>query len=387
MTREPTESTAGAGEPTGPDPSTTPADPTTTTAAHHTSKGRAWLIAGLTVAASLILIAGGFIAATITTVALNAGSRAACNAASVADRVLPTIVTILVASSGGSSNGSGEIITSDGYILTNNHVISPAASGARLSVRYSDGHEAPARLIGRDPKTDLAVIKVESPDALPVVDIGDSGSLSVGQPVVALGAPLGLSSTVTAGIVSALGRTVPVPSDDDRNAILVGAIQTDASINPGNSGGALVDCNGRLIGVNTAIATVPGSGGQASTGSVGIGFAVPQSLAVPLAHQLIEHGKVAYPTAGVEVIPIPHAVAVRYGVADGLFVQAVDPGGPAARAGIRAGDVITGLNGQRAVNLDVLTTIQLTHEAGDTITVDYLRNGRMHTTKVTLAEP
>jgi putative serine protease PepD len=374
MTQEPAETTTKATVP--------PAN-----AAEPTTKGRAWLIAGLAVAAALILIAGGFIAGTITTVALNAGSRAACNAASVADRVLPTIVTILVRAPGGSSNGSGEIITSDGYILTNNHVISPAATGATLTVRYSDGHEADARLIGRDPKTDLAVIKVESPDALPVIDIGNSGSLSVGQPVVALGAPLGLSSTVTAGIVSALGRTVPVPSDDDRNAILVGAIQTDASINPGNSGGALVDCNGRLVGVNTAIATVPGSGGQASTGSVGIGFAVPQSLAVPLARQLIEHGKVAYPTAGVEVIPIPHAVAVRYGVADGLFVQAVDSGGPAAQAGIRAGDVITGLSGRQAVNLDVLTTIQLTHQAGDTITVDFLRNGRMHTTKVTLAEP
>ncbi|MEO7015295.1 MAG: trypsin-like peptidase domain-containing protein [Leifsonia sp.] len=351
------------------------------------TRGRSWLIAGLATAAALILIAGGFIAGTVATLAVNAGRSGSCDAASVADRVLPTIVTVLVTAPGGSSNGSGEIITSDGYILTNNHVISAAAQGGSLSIRYSDGVETGAKLVGRDPKTDLAVIKVTSKDALPVIDEGDSGSLSVGQPVVALGAPLGLSSTVTAGIVSALGRTVPVPSDDDRNAILVGAIQTDASINPGNSGGALVDCSGRLVGVNTAIATVPGGDGQRSTGSVGIGFAVPQSLAVPLAHQLIEHGKVAYPTAGVDLIPIPHAVSVRYGIADGLFVRAVVSGGPAASAGIRPGDVITSLNGRSASSLDVLTTIQLTSKAGDKVDVDYLRDGSSHHATVTLAAP
>ena len=350
-----------------------------------TTRLRGWLIAGIATAAALILIAGGFIAGTTTTLALG-GRGGSCDAASVADRVLPTIVTVVVVSSGGSSNGSGEIITSDGYILTNNHVISSAATSGTVAARFSDGHELRARIVGRDPKTDLAVIKVDSPDALPVIDEGDSGSLSVGQPVVALGAPLGLSSTVTAGIVSALGRTVPVPSDDDRNAILVGAVQTDAAINPGNSGGALVDCRGRLVGINTAIATVPGAGGQTSTGSVGIGFAVPQSVALPLAHQLIEHGEVSYPGVGADLIPIPHAVAVRYGVADGLFVQAVTPGGPADDAGIHPGDVVTTINGQPAVNLDVLTHIQLTSTAGDTVTVEYLRGGARRTATVTLAE-
>lgn len=157
--------------------------------------------------------------------------------------------------------------------------------------------------MGRDPKTDLAVIKVKSDETLPVIEQGSSGDLSVGQPVVALGSPLGLSSTVTAGIVTAPGRIVPVPSDDDRNAILVGVIQTDASINPGNCGGALVDCRGRLVGVNTAISTVPGAAGQSSTGSVGIGLAIPQSIAIPLAHRLIDNGKVSYPSVGAELIP------------------------------------------------------------------------------------
>ncbi|GAA1953677.1 S1C family serine protease [Agromyces allii] len=344
-----------------------------------------WVIASAAAGVALLLLAGGFIAGTITAIALSSGNGS-CDAKSVADRVLPTIVTIVVESRDGSSNGSGQIITSDGYILTNNHVVSPAVASGRVAARFSDGQLLPARIVGRDPKTDLAVIKVDSDEDLPVIDEGDSGSLSVGQPVVALGAPLGLSSTVTAGIVSALGRTVPVPSDDDRNAILVGAIQTDASINPGNSGGALVDCRGRLIGVNTAIATVPGASGQISTGSVGIGFAVPQSVAVPIAHQLIEHGEVTYPNIGADLIPIPHAVAAHYGVPNGLFVQAVTSRGPADAAGIRPGDVITSINGQPATSLDVLTHIQLTSAAGDTITVDYLRGRTQYTTTVTLAD-
>jgi putative serine protease PepD len=346
---------------------------------------RGWVIAGIAAGAALVLIAGGLFAGTIVTLALGRGDGS-CDAVSVANRVLPAVVTIAVQSSAGSSNGSGVVITSDGYILTNNHVISSAATSGTVSARFSDGHQLPAHIVGRDPKTDIAVIKVDSDDALPVIDQGDSGSLSVGQPVVALGSPLGLSSTVTAGIVSALGRTVPVASDEGRNAILVGAIQTDASINPGNSGGALVDCRGRLIGINTAISSVPGADGQASTGSVGIGFAVPQSIAVPLAHQLIEHGEVSYPNIGADLIPIPRAVTERYGVPSGLFVQAVNRGGPADDAGIRAGDVLTAINGQQAVNLDVLTHIQLTHVAGDTITVDYVRDGARHTTKVTLAD-
>ena len=350
------------------------------------STRRAWLIGAGAAVAALLLIAGGFAGGVVTNAALSPAPRGSCDAVAVADEVLPTIVTISVRAPGGSSNGSGEIITRNGYILTNNHVIAPAASGAKLSIRYSEGAEANARLIGRDPKTDLAVIKVDGENRLPVIATGDSGSLVVGQPVVALGAPLGLSSTVTAGIVSALGRTVPVPSDDDRNAVLVGAVQTDAAINPGNSGGALVDCRGRLVGVNTAIATVPGEAGQRSTGSVGIGFAVPQAVALPIAHALIEHGTAGHPTAGVEAVPIPHAVAQRYGIGDGLFVQSVTPGGPAETAGLRAGDIVTKVNGTPASNVDALTAIQVTSVAGDTVTVEYVRDGKKHTAKVTLAE-
>lgn len=345
---------------------------------------RSWTVALLVVGCALVLIGGGMVAGGFAVAALSAGRGGSCDAAQVAAQVLPSVVTIAVVGQRGTSNGSGEIITDDGYILTNNHVVADAASGAKLTVRFSDGHELPATLTGRDPKTDLAVIKVSSDEPLPVIATGDSGSLVVGQPVVALGAPLGLSSTVTAGIVSALGRTVPVPSDDDRNAVLAGAIQTDASINPGNSGGALVDCNGRLIGINTAIATVPGSGGQASTGSVGIGFAVPESLALPIAQELIAHGEVSHPTAGLTVVPIPPSAAAAFGVTDGLFVQSIVSGGPAQRAGIRVGDVITSVNGHAATNIDVLTAIQVTSAAGDEVKVEYVRDGSSHTTTLTL---
>lgn len=345
---------------------------------------RSWTIALLVLGAALVLIGGGMIAGGFAVAAFSAGRSGSCDAAAVSNDVLPSVVTITVTGDRGSSNGTGEIITDDGYILTNNHVISDAASGAKLSVRFSDGHQLAATLTGRDPKTDLAVVKVSDDEPLPVIGTGDSGSLAVGQPVVALGAPLGLSSTVTAGIVSALGRTVPVPSDDDRNAILAGAIQTDASINPGNSGGPLVDCSGGLIGVNTAIATVPGSAGQNSTGSVGIGFAVPESLALPIAHELIEHGRVSHPTAGLTVVPIPPGSAAAFGVSNGLFVQSVESGGPAAAAGLRVGDVVTAVNGHAATNIDVLTAIQVTSDAGDEVKVDYVRGGTQHSTTLTL---
>lgn len=348
---------------------------------------RGWTIAILAVLAVLVLLAGTltFIAGIRALNARITGSNTACNAARVADRVLPSMVTVDVTGGGGGSVGSGEVITADGYILTNNHVISPAASGGSIAVRFSDGHAADARLVGRDPKTDLAVLHVSGETSLPVIPSGDSGALVVGQPVVALGSPLGLSSTVTAGIVSALGRTVPVPSDNGQNAILVGAIQTDASINPGNSGGALVDCSGRFVGVNTAIATVPNQAGDTGGGSVGIGFAVPEAVALPIAHELIDHGSVSYPSAGIDVVPIPHSVAVTFGIDDGLFVRAVDQGGPADQAGLKPGDVITHLNGQQAGSVDQLTILQITSKAGDEVMVDYIRNGRHESTTVVLA--
>jgi len=307
-----------------------------------------------------------------------------CNAVTVSNEVLPAIVTINVSAPGGSGVGSGEVIRKDGYIVTNNHVISAARNGGEIRVTFSNGHIAVAKLVGRDPQSDLAVLKVDEGSGLPVIGIGDSGNVAVGQPVVALGAPLGLSSTVTAGIVSALGRDVPVPSDDGATATLAGAIQTDASINPGNSGGALVDCRGDLIGINTAISTVPNSEGVGGGGSVGIGFAIPVNLAMRIADQLIETGEVAYPYIGVQVTPIPPAVAQRWGIEDGLYIQSVDPNGSAARVGLKPGDIVTKIDGHPANRADVLTRLLLTKKAGDRVTITFVRDGTEHTGTATL---
>ncbi|QDZ16978.1 PDZ domain-containing protein [Humibacter ginsenosidimutans] len=314
-----------------------------------------------------------------------AGSKSgSCDAVSVANDVLPTIVTINVSTSSESGVGSGEIVRKDGYIVTNNHVISPAANGGLITVTFSNGHTERATLVGRDPRSDLAVLKVSVDSDLPVIGIGNSENIAVGQPVVALGAPLGLSSTVTGGIVSALGRNVPVPSDNDQTTVLAGAIQTDAAINPGNSGGALVDCKGDLLGVNTAIATVPNEEGTGGGGSVGIGFAVPVNFAMRVTNDLIKNGEVSYAYFGLEVTPIPQAVADRWGIEDGLYVQEVDSAGSAAKAGLKHGDIITKIDGQTATNSDLLTHVALTKKAGDTVQITYVRDGTEHTVTATL---
>ena len=184
--------------------------------------------------------------------------------------------------------------------------------------------------------------------------------------------------------MSALGRDVPVPNDEGGTALLAGAIQTDAAINPGNSGGALVDCDGAQIGVNSAIATVPNAAGQAGGGSVGIGFAVPVNLAMSLATQMIETGKVSYPYFGMQVVAIPADVAEKFNTEPGLFVEGVTPGGPAEQAGIQTGDIITSIDGQSASDAAVLTRVKLTKQVGDTVEVTYLRGTEQGTATVTL---
>lgn len=318
--------------------------------------------------------------ATVTVSGSNA-TAAACPAATVADRALPSVVTVHASSGQAGGSGSGVVIRSGGYILTNNHVISVAAGGGTLSIMRSDGETTNATIVGRDPLTDLAVIKATNVSNLPAITLGKSDSLQVGEPVVALGSPLGLTSTVTAGIVSALDRYVRVPSENGQAAHLVGAIQTDASINPGNSGGALVDCNASLVGINTAGATLPNTGG----GSIGLGFAIPVDLARGVADELIADGRVNRPGFGMQIQTIPHELAHLTGGSAGLFVEAVTAGGPADRAGLRPGDVIVDVDGQPAESVDALVVKTLEMQPGDVVNLTYERRGGRHTTALRLS--
>ena len=306
----------------------------------------------------------------------------ACEVTSVANQVLPSVVTISAHGQEGGGTGSGEVIKSDGYVLTNNHVIAIAADGGSVDVQFADGQTAPATITGRDPMTDLAVIKVDTSAKLKVIALGESSSVKVGQPTVVIGSPLGLSGTVTSGIVSALDRTIQVPGENDSTALLVSAIQTDASINPGNSGGAMVNCANQLIGVPTAGATVPTSSGESSGGSIGLGFAIPVDLAKTISDEIISTGSVTHAFFGLDTLPIPPVAAEQAGLPEGLFVRAVTPGGPAAQAGLRAEDVITSINGEPATSNIQLQELTITKKPGDTVSLEYSRNG--HTTKTTV---
>jgi putative serine protease PepD len=305
----------------------------------------------------------------------------ACVATTVAREGLPSVVTIHVTAAGASGSGSGEVIKPDGYILTNNHVISAAARGGSITVLFTNGETDDARLVGRDIQTDLAVIKVDAHQSLKPIRWGASSSLVVGQPVVALGAPLGLASTVTSGIVSALDRSVNVPADNGRTALIVSAIQTDAAINPGNSGGALVDCNGRLIGIPTAGASVPNPVGGGSVGSVGIGFAIPSDFARTISDEIIATGSVTHASFGLRVAPISSAASGK--PSGGLYVVATQPGGAAAEAGIKAGDIITKLDDNPA-SVEQLQALSLTRRPGAQVNVTYKHSGEERTTTLTL---
>ena len=316
----------------------------------------------------------------------SASSASSCPVTPVADRVLPSVVTIAASGPGGSGTGSGEVIKSDGYILTNNHVISIAANGGSVEVTFADGTSVPATIVGRDPLTDLAVLKVGQSDNLKPIALGSSDSVQVGEPVIALGAPLGLSGTVTSGIVSAMDRTVEVPGENDSSALLVSALQTDAAINPGNSGGALVNCNGDLVGVPTAGATVPSPDGGSSAGSVGLGFAIPVNIAKTISDEIISTGRVTHAYFGIQTLPLPADAAAQLGLKGGLFVGGVVAGGPAAKAGLAQGDVITKINGQVAATNVQLQELTLTKSPGDTVTIEYIRDGASHSVTVTLAK-
>jgi putative serine protease PepD len=350
------------------------------------AKLRTGPVIAVLVAAVVGAVAGGLIAAAVGSDdddgSSAGGSEGACAATEVAERDLPSVVTIKVAGAAGQGSGSGSIIRPEGYVLTNNHVIAAAAGGGRVEVVFNDGETEQATIVGRDPSTDLAVLKVPESEALRPIELGESAEVRIGAPVIALGAPLGLANTVTGGIVSALERTVSVPGEGPRTfALLVDAIQTDAAINPGNSGGALVDCDGRLIGVPTAGATVPNAAGEASAGSVGIGFAIPTYLAMIVAEEIIATGHAEHAYIGLQA----GLVQGPDGKPGGLRIVAVDPTGPAAQAGLKTGDVITRIDGDAVTSSDQLIALTLTKRAGATLEVEFERDGATHTVSVTLA--
>lgn len=297
--------------------------------------------------------------------------------AKVADAVLPSVVSIRETLGDNGALGSGVVIGEDGYIVTNNHVISMAAqdkSGkAKIQVTFSDGTRSDARLVGRDPKTDLAVLKVDVQN-LTVARLGKSGDVQVGDDVLAIGSPLGLNKTVTSGIVSALDRAIvesPEAGDDTSGAF--DAVQTDAAINHGNSGGALVDGEGRLIGINTAIRSESG-------GSVGLGFAIPVDLVTRISQTLIRDGVVYHPWLGVSAKTQP----VENEAMSGAAVADVVQGSPAAKAGITEGDVIVKVGERQVTEPAELTVAVRTRQIGETVNVELIRDGRQVNVPVTL---
>jgi putative serine protease PepD len=284
--------------------------------------------------------------------------------AAVAQKVLPTVVMIKVSGARTEGEGSGVVLSSDGLILTNNHVASGAGPNAKMEVQFSDGTTATATVVGVDPISDLAVIKATGKSGLTPIELGTSAGLQVGQGVVAIGSPLGLAGTVTTGIVSALNRPVSTSGESGSEGTVISAIQTDAPINPGNSGGALVDMDGKLIGINTAIATLGASDvtGQQS-GSIGLGFAIPVDQARRVADQLTKTGHATYAQIGISV--------ARQDPANGARVLDVTADGPAAKAGIPKGAIVTRVNDQIIDSGDALVAAVRSHQPGDSVNVTY----------------
>ncbi|MEO6206022.1 MAG: trypsin-like peptidase domain-containing protein [Mycobacteriales bacterium] len=311
--------------------------------------------------------------------------RAPDSVAGIAARLLQNVVNISVQSPAGSGTGSGVVITSDGYVLTNNHVIAAVASGGTLTVSFNGANaiDVPATIVGRDPDTDLAVIKVQSQTPLKPATLGQSRGLVVGDPVVAIGSPLGLAGTVTTGIISALNRTVNVPGESGGSQPLFNAIQTDAAINPGNSGGPLVDAKGQVIGINSAIATLGGGlGSSTSSGSIGVGFAIPIDEARSVAEELIRTGKATHPAIGVQAMTSTQAANGRAGA----LVRTVIAGSAAQQAGLQTGDILTAVNDQAVSSVDELIVAIRDHAVGDTVTLTFFRNGTKQTAKATLQD-
>lgn len=306
--------------------------------------------------------------------------RAPESIAGIAAGVLPSVVSIEVETADGAGSGSGFVLRQDGYVLTNNHVVAGATDGS-LVVQFADGTELPGTVVGATGDYDLAVVKVEATGLVPLA-LGDSDAVVVGDPVVAVGAPLGLVGTVTTGIVSALNR--PVVAGDDDDTAFINAIQTDAAINPGNSGGPLLDARGQVVGINSAIAQLPGR--LTGVGSIGLGFAIPSNQARRTAEQLIETGRATYPVIGVLLDPEYSGEGVQVYEEDPPDAVAVRPDGPADVAGIRRGDVILAIDGRPVTASEELIVAIRAQEVGDTVVLRVRTGDEEREVRVRLAE-
>jgi S1-C subfamily serine protease len=298
--------------------------------------------------------------------------------AGIVSRVSPAVVSLEVQTGSGGDLGSGVVIDPAGYILTNNHVVASAAggSGGKITAVFSSGKRISATIVGRDPVTDLAVIKVDA-TGLTVVKLGTSANLKPGDPVIAIGNPLGLSGTVTSGIISAVHRPFSAAGEDGGPQVVYDAIQTDAAINPGNSGGALVDSTGALIGINSAIQTfASGSGGQ--SGNIGLGFAIPVDQAKRIAQQLIQTGSFKHANAGWNVRSVSATTS------EGAQVVNVVQNGPAAAAGLAEGDVVTKFGDRQISTAEDLQVAVMDASPGDSVPVQFDRQGQQHTVTLTL---
>ena len=288
-----------------------------------------------------------------------------------AAKIDPSVVTITVQAGNSGDIGSGVVLDTEGHILTNDHVVSAAATGSgrsSVTVTLPDGTTAPARVVGTSSTNDLAVIKVDGVANLKPAVFAKSDSIKVGQAVVAAGAPLGLSESVTSGIVSNSAR--PVRSGDNNDAVYL-AVQTDAAINPGNSGGPLVDLNGSVVGINSSIASTGSDSTGSQSGNIGIGFAIPSDVAVRVAGELIANGKSVNAALGVSVGGADNGLST----ATGVPLQTVSPGGAAAAAGLREGDVVTKVDGFHTTTPDGLIAATRYYAPGTKVTVTYVRDG------------
>ncbi|MFD4319765.1 S1C family serine protease [Streptomyces sp. NPDC058548] len=310
--------------------------------------------------------------------------------AAVAAKALPSVVTIQ-AKSGGSQGeggtGTGFVYDQEGHIVTNNHVVASAADGGTLSVTFPDGKSYDAQVVGRAEGYDVAVLKLtNAPKGLKPLPLGDSDKVAVGDSTIAIGAPFGLSNTVTTGIISAKNRPVASGDGSGGSNSYMSALQTDASINPGNSGGPLLDASGAVIGINSAIQSAGSGFGQSQAGSIGLGFAIPVNQAKNVAQQLIRTGKPVYPVIGATVNMQEQGEGATIASQGSGGTPSVTPDGPAAKAGLKAGDVITGFGDHQIDSGPSLISEIWTHKPGDQVKITYERDGKTSTATVTLGE-